>query len=313
MYTYSTIPELIELLDKHWQDNNTFGLRYEHDTIYDLFHVTLLQNGNILHEAYFELDYINPLARFWDLASDMPDLEMFLEKFSKFRYKPEEADVLLGEDIQLGEHVMVSDPCYDTDTWCNGDLENVLPGLWHTKALYRNDRCTDLIVWHKDVEEPSFDKYEETNIIVGVDSGQAGVYDYNHFAKMCRNNKWYDSMCTYKARSKMPLSPLEQRCYDDNKDLLPYFHVPVSRLEEFHNRIPICRIKYGINIINFDLLPDGCKIGYEEVLSTDRHSVVSSSGYGDGSYTCYVARNEQGQIIAIRINYITQEELEDEY
>lgn len=207
---------------------------------------------------------------------------------------------------------MISDPCYDTDTWCNGDLKDVLPGTWRTKAIYLYDRCTDLIAYHKDVPEPTFDQYEKTDIVVGVDSGQAGIYDYKHFSKMCKNEKWYESICTHQSSMVMPLSPLEQRCVNDNKDLLPFHEVSESRLEEFFNLRPIAKIKYGIDILDFNLCPNNLKVGFVEKLSTDKHSVVSSSGYGDGSYDCYVAKNQNDEIIAIRINYITPKELEYE-
>ena len=36
MYKYSTIVELIDALDAYWEQNDTYELRYEHDTKYDL-------------------------------------------------------------------------------------------------------------------------------------------------------------------------------------------------------------------------------------------------------------------------------------
>lgn len=39
---------------------------------------------------------------------------------------------------------------------------------------------------------------------------------------------------------------------------------------------------------------------------------VSSSGYGDGVYAVYVARNEDGQIIGIRIPFITSDNKSDQ-
>ena len=165
MYTYSSIPELIELLDKHWTNNETFLLHYKHDKKYDLIEFTLLQNGNILHEAYFEIDNVNFQVRFFHQIQENPELRTFLEQFEQYKYKPENPETILtGKPIQLGSHVMVSDPCYDTDTWCNGDLEDVLPGTWRTKTSYMYDRCTDLIAWHKDVPEPTFDQYEKKQI-----------------------------------------------------------------------------------------------------------------------------------------------------
>ena len=313
MYTYSTIPELIKLLDENWQNNKTFTLQYKHDKQYDLIEFTLLQKGNILHEAYFEIDNVNFQVRFFHQIQENPELRTFLEQFEQYKYKPENPETILtGKPIQLGSHVMVSDPCYDIDTWCNGDLKDVLPGTWRTKAIYMYDRCTDLIAYHKDVPEPTFDQYEKTDIVVGVDSGQAGIYDYKHFATMCKNEKWYESICTHQSSMVIPLSPLEQRCVNDNKDLLPFHEVSESRLEEFFNLRPIAKIKYGIDILGFNLCPNNLKVGFVEKLSTDKHSVVSSSGYGDGSYDCYVAKNQNNEIVAIRINYIAPDELEYE-
>lgn len=313
MYTYSTIPELIELLDKHWMNNKTFSLHYKHDKKYDLIEFTLLQNGNTLHEAYFEIDNVNFQVRFFHQIQENSELRTFLEQFEQYKYKLENPETILtGKPIQLESHVMVSDPCYDTDTWCNGDLKDILPGTWRTKAIYMYDRCTDLIAWHKDVPEPTFDQYEKTDIVVGVDSGQAGIYDYKHFATMCKNEKWYESICTHQSSMVIPLSPLEQRCVNDNKDLLPFHEVSESRLEEFFNLRPIAKIKYGIDILGFNLCPNNLKVGFVEKLSTDKHSVVSSSGYGDGSYDCYVAKNQNNEIVAIRINYIAPDELEYE-
>lgn len=39
---------------------------------------------------------------------------------------------------------------------------------------------------------------------------------------------------------------------------------------------------------------------------------VSSSGYGDGGYACFVKRNTQGELIAARIEYIGPEEDEED-
>lgn len=36
---------------------------------------------------------------------------------------------LIGR-FSLGNKVIVSDPCYGTDTWCQGVLENVREGFW---------------------------------------------------------------------------------------------------------------------------------------------------------------------------------------
>lgn len=43
---------------------------------------------------------------------------------------------------------------------------------------------------------------------------------------------------------------------------------------------------------------------YPQAGVVDGRGFVSSSGYGDGGYICYVKRNRQGQVVGIRINYI---------
>lgn len=52
-------------------------------------------------------------------------------------------------------------------------------------------------------------------------------------------------------------------------------------------------------------LPDG-------VLSSFLQGVASSSGYGDGSYSCEVARDEKGDVIVARVTFITEEDDEDD-
>ena len=36
--------------------------------------------------------------------------------------------------ITLSENVMVSDPCYSLDTWCQTKLNNVLPGIYNVQV-----------------------------------------------------------------------------------------------------------------------------------------------------------------------------------
>jgi hypothetical protein len=44
----------------------------------------------------------------------------------------------------------------------------------------------------------------------------------------------------------------------------------------------------------------------------DNLGFVSESGYGDGGYTCWTARDSDGKVIAIRVEYITEDEDEDD-
>lgn len=44
----------------------------------------------------------------------------------------------------------------------------------------------------------------------------------------------------------------------------------------------------------------------------DNKGFVSNSGYGDGCYNCYIAENNQGEVIAIKVVFIDLEEYEEE-
>lgn len=160
--------------------------------------------------------------------------------------------------IKLNSKVMVSDPCYGLNTWCQGIVENVLPGTYDCFVEYSDEgdwgeRVSTIEVRHAYYDGPR-DFYPE-DFEVGVDSGQAGIFDYEYYEmyhtdrsyKHYVNSGWYDKVCN----------------------------------------ITLARAQAGtINNLGF----------------------VSSSGYGDGGYTCWTARDSDGKVIAIRVEYITEDE-----
>lgn len=90
---------------------------------------------------------------------------------------------LIGEfDVVSGE-VVVSDPCYSLGTWCAGDLKAV-NGRWAASVERQQDRGMGerigcLVVRHVDC--PEGELWIPVSITVGVDSGQAGVFDATHY------------------------------------------------------------------------------------------------------------------------------------
>ena len=159
------------------------------------------------------------------------------------------------EQIRLGKKVRVSDPCYGTKVWCAGTIDNVKEGLYNVEVEMSDEgmwgkRVKSLTVVHADYK--GFLLFNESAPFeVGVDSGQAGIYDedyYNqyHTVDNC-NDDWYDD---------------------------------------------ICELTY----------PAGTK---------DGKCVVSSSGFGDGCYTCELVE-DNNEVVAIRITFIEDEEYEDE-
>jgi hypothetical protein len=170
--------------------------------------------------------------------------------------------------FNLGTKVMVSDPCYSLGTWCQGVLENVKSGIWdaYLKMSDEGDwglRVAELITVNSEhyKEHPAImDEHQEFE--VGVDSGCAGIFDYDYYAKYHKEDE------------------IDEEWYD----------------------IIICK----------QFFPTHDQSGWEKSIFTESNGVVSNSGYGDGGYDCYVARNDEGEIIGIRIIYISEEEVNKE-
>jgi hypothetical protein len=87
--------------------------------------------------------------------------------------------------VESGE-VRISDPCYAKDTWCAGVLKNVKKGTWIAKARVFDEgswgeRIGYLIAVNEDYRFRFDDPREDTAIDVGVDSGQAGIFDEKYY------------------------------------------------------------------------------------------------------------------------------------
>lgn len=164
--------------------------------------------------------------------------------------------------IRLGNKVMVSDPCYGLGTWCQGVLKDVLPGNYNCKVEYSDEGMWGIRVAAIEVRHQDYDNFipmDMENFDVGVDSGQAGIFDYDYYAK-----------------------------YHDSCDVRP--HVD----DDWYDRV------------------GDITLSRDSAGTIDGFGFVSSSGFGDGGYGCWTAREKNGYIVAIRVEFITEDE-EDEY
>lgn len=166
--------------------------------------------------------------------------------------------------ICLGEKVMVSDPCYGLGAWCQGVLDNVLPGRYKCTVEYFTDglwgkRVSAISVCHEDYADNRgiAPEYDAEPFEVGVDSGQAGIFDYEYYKKYHSNPENFD-------------------------------HVN----DEWYGRV--------------------CKLTRDGGNAIDERGLVSSSGYGDGGYTCWTAKNPDGKIYSILVEFVTEDEDEDD-
>ena len=92
------------------------------------------------------------------------------------------------EQIQIGEFevtdnvLVISDPCYEPGTWCMGHIPDVRPGIWAAQIGICQDprwgeRVAYLAAYHKDCPDKALLTKYEAHFEVGVDSGQAGIFD----------------------------------------------------------------------------------------------------------------------------------------
>lgn len=103
--------------------------------------------------------------------------------------------------FQISGPLMLSDPCYEKDTWCAIYQLPAKQGIW--QSLIHLDytpgwgkRVKTLFAFHTahpiNVETVAWTLLEGE---VGVDSGQAGIFDENLFPDMPQKTDFYDQCC----------------------------------------------------------------------------------------------------------------------
>jgi hypothetical protein len=176
------------------------------------------------------------------------------------------------KEFNLGTKVVVSDPCYDIPTWCQAILTGVLPGKYLADVVKSDGsdgwgiRVASLNATHEDF----FDKmglihWDVSPADIGVDSGQCGIFNFDQF----RNDIASDAY-------GLPL------VFGGRKD---------SDGDLWYERMCSLTLSTedgGVSDDDWGGTPDG---------------VVSSSGYGDGSYTLMIGKIEN-DIVAFEIVYI---------
>lgn len=175
-------------------------------------------------------------------------------------------------EIKSGK-VVLSDPCYELGTWCQGVINNVKNGEWCAEATHVESwgrRVASLVSYHKDYPTTANDVMADGKILNfdgGVDSGQFGHFDFDGYR---------DDNSIIGVPRICP-EPENIICEDE-----PWYSMCCDRT---------------IGGDGFGVLPLG---------------VVSSSGYGDGSYDTFGIMNENGEYVAFATIFITDADMEDD-
>ena len=173
--------------------------------------------------------------------------------------------------------IVCSDPCYKTDVWCMGIVDNVENGSWIAIADKKDmgdwgERITSLFIGNKQHLErnPKLVDYvfedEPLNFAGGVDSGQFGFFDFANY----RND-------------------------ESAKDLEKYDFGTEYDIEDGDKWYRACS-NLTLGDESWGTLPNG---------------VVSSSGFGDGSYDVYGYKDAYDKYVAFAVVFIYDEEDEE--
>lgn len=167
--------------------------------------------------------------------------------------------------IILSENVIVSDPCYSTDVWCQTKLKDVLPGTYNVDVQISDEgewgnRVSNLTILHESIVDDGISLEWEDLDSVGVDSGQCGIFCETTF----RNDTIVDSINT-----------------PPTDFILPYNDTEGDKWYEKMCRFTLSENQWG---------------NYET-------GVVTSSGIGDGMYPVEVMKDKE-KIVGIRISYL---------
>jgi hypothetical protein len=179
--------------------------------------------------------------------------------------------------IKLGTEVVVSDPCYTIPTWCQVIVNNVLPGYYEPIVKkHEVDGWGNRVSVQMCIHEDYIGKEDELDLTwvehggtVGVDSGQAGIFSRESY----RNDSITD------------------RIGLGDGDIS--FFGNFNRLDEEGEKWYINMCSRTLGVLQHGVYDEG---------------MVSSSGFGDGSYDLYVLTTPDEVVVGFCIDFQVEED-----
>lgn len=236
-------------------------------------------------------------------------------------------------DVTSGE-LMVSDPCYERGAWCHGVVQNVVNGKWSAHMETLNNKQTN--GWGERVSElvavlneegryylPHL-QWEKVGFEVGVDSGQAGIFcneayqkpltePYLQVGNLEYDRRQYEHL--HKSNVNIERGQLLRRESDALIKDPSYKRMSKEQIEQHLKEFDLRERKH-IDELKAKPTMDWYEMCCDKTLSNENAGVipggvVSSSGYGDGGYDAFIAKNSNGQVIGVKIVFLLEEE--DDY
>lgn len=243
-----------------------------------------------------------------------------------YDFKGTPAGIIEGPAITFpSRRIRATDPCYTADVWCSGVLEGYtvdsdFTPRAHLGNTYFGQRVTHISIWDTKRKYTPEAATEKSTVRVGVDSGQCGFADadlWEAINGVTLDEDFYNSVqtCDYRGERDMSgeVEAAVQRLREENASLSSLIHL--MKFERYASFLDIS------SLINDPEMPIFYRYGPMDsayLLATDvegdlnGHCAFSSSGLGDGGYTCRVARDEQGEIYGAIITFMGDDDEEDD-
>ena len=206
-------------------------------------------------------------------------------------------------EITLGKTVIANDPCYEPKEGVI--IKNVLPGEYKCKIdfyfgeRWNKNKPSRIVAEHKDYVG-KISNYIDTEEIVCVDSGQAGIFDKDYYDNIFENGteteeykKWYDR-CFFNAYTQV-----ENEEHLDYWDWLATFRKPLflslnkkflTNDKDLHEQYNKSKYRhYNKEIFG--------------IANLDDKGVCSCTNAGDGYYSVHLGKNKKGKIVGIFIDF----------
>lgn len=246
--------------------------------------------------------------------------------------KLKEGKIELGNTIELGHVIYATDPCYEIDTWGQSKI-SVAPGRYITSQYLFDEgdwgeRVGLIVAYHEQYSKESTSQLETLEYFgetIGVDSGQAGFVDAKYFDSIWEtgsHDEFYDKKVETFGPAEVALTGEE---HEGIKSYLREFeemnnnlkHVLLSDASDEVKKEAHFRYvrevskkdneffaKFGQYPTPENLIKETKIVGRPLISTPDYKGVFTSTGYGDGAYPLYVAKNSSGDVVGLAIDYL---------
>lgn len=208
----------------------------------------------------------------------------------------------------------VTDPCYTPDTWCAGTLENVKNGIWQAHVGYYKDSLDAeqgerWLAAEKERIDAFAAKYDKDGL------GDFAKYEYERLEE---KRKEFEARLGRVAYLHI-VHENAQRHFDHEAEFDSTWgdstiDVGVDSGQAGFFDLALYKQVWESEPVKEKFYDEVCALTCDTDGDWGVHSVgcVSRTGWGDGSYTCLVRRDEELRLIEAIIVYMAESEDEDD-